>query len=474
MSQSPGRKTNSCPPRFATPRTLERKTRGHEVAAIAKALGTPLMPWQRYVADVALELDEDGLPAYRQVVVTVGRQCGKTLLVLAYELQRALMWATPQVIAYGAADGLAARKKLLDDHVPILLGSELAKTKRTIYRANGREAIYFKNGSRIEIVGSSESAAHGKTINLAIADEIWSDPDHRREQALFPTMNTVADAQYLLVSTAGTEASVYLRSKVEAGRQAVLEGRTSGTAYFEWSAPDDAPYDDPATWRACLPALGHTISERVIADALEVMDEDEFRRAYLNQWTGSVERVIPALAWEAVCADVSPQGRLAFGVDINPERTWSSIAVMDANGVGELGAYGAGTSWVASRVIDLAKKHRAPVAIDTAGPAGTLVPELENAGVAVVKLSGKELAHACASLYDAIADAKVMVRNAPPLFEALDQAVAVATKRPLGDAWAFSRKSTQHDISPLMALTLAHWALTIAPPPSDYRILSLT
>jgi hypothetical protein len=40
--------------------------------------GTPLMPWQRYVADVALEIDpETGLLAYRGVDVTVPRQSGR-------------------------------------------------------------------------------------------------------------------------------------------------------------------------------------------------------------------------------------------------------------------------------------------------------------------------------------------------------------------------------------------------------------
>jgi hypothetical protein len=34
-----------------------------------------------------------------------------------------------------------------------------------------------------------------------------------------------------------------------------------------------------------------------------------------------------------------------------------------------------------------------------------------------------------------------------------------AAKRPLGDAWAWSRKSSGVDISPLVAITLAVWWL---------------
>ena len=46
-----------CLPRWGTPRRLERASLGPRVAEVAAKLGTPLMPWQQYVADVALEVD---------------------------------------------------------------------------------------------------------------------------------------------------------------------------------------------------------------------------------------------------------------------------------------------------------------------------------------------------------------------------------------------------------------------------------
>jgi hypothetical protein len=41
-----------CPPQYETPRDPARDTLGPAVA-VAEALGTPLMPWQRQVADMA-------------------------------------------------------------------------------------------------------------------------------------------------------------------------------------------------------------------------------------------------------------------------------------------------------------------------------------------------------------------------------------------------------------------------------------
>src|SRR6266508_5204234 len=72
-------RSRPCPPLYATPRDPTRKTLGGAVAKVAKALGTPLMPWQRLVADVAMEVDpRTGRLVYGEVVVTTPRQQGKT------------------------------------------------------------------------------------------------------------------------------------------------------------------------------------------------------------------------------------------------------------------------------------------------------------------------------------------------------------------------------------------------------------
>jgi hypothetical protein len=47
----------SARPRYATERSLERKTLGTAAARVANMLGIDLMPWQRELLDVALELD---------------------------------------------------------------------------------------------------------------------------------------------------------------------------------------------------------------------------------------------------------------------------------------------------------------------------------------------------------------------------------------------------------------------------------
>ena len=81
-----------CRPLHGTPRRPDRATLGGAVAEVAEALGTPLMPWQRHVVDVALELRPDGIPAYRQVTLSVPRQSGKSTLLAALMVHRLLGW----------------------------------------------------------------------------------------------------------------------------------------------------------------------------------------------------------------------------------------------------------------------------------------------------------------------------------------------------------------------------------------------
>ena len=141
----------SCLPRWSTPRTADRVTYGGKAAIVAAKLGTPFMPWQQHVADVALEVDPaTGRLAYRRIALVVPRQSGKTTLMLALTLTRALAWpGGRQRIAYTAQTGSDARDKWQDDWLPIIEASpyqrQLKGGKPRL--TNGHEALIFLNGS---------------------------------------------------------------------------------------------------------------------------------------------------------------------------------------------------------------------------------------------------------------------------------------------------------------------------------------
>jgi phage terminase large subunit-like protein len=290
---------DGCPPRWATSRT-RRRTLGPQVAATARQLGFQLLPWQKLVLAVTLERS-GRRPAYRDVLISVPRQSGKSSLALALITWR-LLSEPDQLVLYSAQNRVAARRKLLHTWHPRLLRSPLA-SRFTLFRGFGNEMLQADNGSRLELLSATESAGHGESTDLVVIDEAWVHADASVEQSTRPTMATRPDAQMWAVSTAGTDRSVWWRGKLDAGRTAVQVGTDDGTCLLEWAAkPDDDPTSEQ-TWRGCMPALGRLIDPATVRADLRAMGVREFRRAYCNIWDAEVTQtgwnVIPQDLWEA-------------------------------------------------------------------------------------------------------------------------------------------------------------------------------
>lgn len=457
-----------CAPRYATPRT-DRPTLGPKVAEVAKGLGYELMPWQRQVVDVALEYEPaTGDLVYRQIVLTVPRQSGKTSLILALAVHRALggVLPGPQNVAYAAQNGVYARDKLLDDQVPILEASVFDPLLR-VRRTNGHEAVLWNNGSKHTILAGTEKAGHSKTLDLVFLDEAFAQIDWRLEQGASPTMITRSSPQTWVVSTMGDEKAVYLNAKVDAGRERVKQGLTEHVAYFEWSADPDADPGDPETWKSCMPALRHEGSPggtqpiSAVAAEFETMPLGEFKRAFLNLRGGTQgDPVIDAEHWAACLAaenERRPGRPSAIAFDIPPDRSSGSIACAAPGDDGEVHIdvldHDEGTGWMVDRLAELKRKYRHAVfCCDASGPCGSLLDPLQKAGVKVKALSTREHQQACGGFYDDAVQHLLRHRGRPEL----DAAVAGAEQRVVGDSWLWSRKNSSVDISPLVAATLAH------------------
>lgn len=436
------------------------------------------MPWQRYVADTALEIDPaSGRLKYRTVVITVPRQSGKTTLLLSLMVHRAIAFGERQSIVYTAQTQKAARKKWEEEHVELLNRSPFHGKYRVRYTI-GSEQIHWKNGSRHSLTAPTEKAGHGETIDCAVLDEAFAQEDNRIEQALRPAMITRQQPQMYIISTAGTARSVYLKGKVEKGRQLVTHGLDTSLAYFEWSAPDDADPSSEETWRACMPALGHTINIDAIRDEFTSMQLPEFRRAYLNQWSDEIPElwlVITEQDWD-LCKDYESQipndESLAFGLDFTPERSFGTIAVAGKNADERLHLeitsdetrgvvdHRPGTSWMVPRMVELARKWKpCAIVIQANSPAASLIPELKSRlpSFNIVSPSSAEYAGACGAFYDGVFSGKIAHLGQAPLAVAL----AGAMKLDLGEgAWKWNRKMVSVDISPLIAFTLASWGHT--------------
>jgi hypothetical protein len=431
------------------------------------------MPWQQLVADVGGELirdDETGfwVPAYPEVFITVPRQNGKTTLLLAWELDRAFLWESfdgrAQSIAYTAQSGSEARKKFRKDQVPLLKQSPFWQGIAATRFAADDMGIEFKNGATLTVWNNAEDSGHGSIVDLGVIDEVFADADDRREQAFIPAMATRHDRQKLITSTAGTEKSTVFNRKQAVGRASVDSGKREGTAYFEWAADPKADPENPETWRSCMPALGFTITERTVRSALEEMRKEngdlaEFSRAWLNIPTNSAGlRVIPFDVWERIHRYAEQPAPKVFAVDINPERSWGSIAMADDSS-SELVDHKPGVGWLHDRLLELWDRYHAPIAVDATGPAGTLIEGLQTAKVQLIKYEARQYVYACQAFYDRCMAETIRLWDGSGT-RGLEQAAAGATQRTVGDGWAWARRNESSVISPLVALTLAVDAAT--------------
>jgi len=482
-------------PLHGTSRTPSRPTLGPAVAKIAAALGKPFLPWQRYLSDIALEVDpETGFFAFNEINLVVPRQSGKTEWLLPYQAHRCSAWPNQRVL-YTAQTFTDARKKWEDIHVARLDRSPL----RSLYKVRRRtsaESIMWHNGSQQspEATGGKSSGT-GDSIDIGIIDEAWSKNDATVELGMRPAMLTrsvVPPGPQLVVSSMvpgptrlrrTTSTSEYLREKIVAGRSRVEAGLNRDVAYFEWGAPVGADPGDPATWWAAMPAMGYLVREDTVRADFERMDLTDFCAEYLSWWPEEIPSrwlAIPEPAWTALFDPESrPIGPLRLAIDVNPSQTRAAVVIAGAGaetGTTHLETLDSqpGTGWTVEYVAERLRRNpdiREVVLIDR-GPAGILLTELEKTikdvarglGVEPVglrKVPYAEYGQACGRfLAGAIDQPRWRHRGQPDL----DAAVAGAERKFAGKGWTWAHATgSTVDISPLVAVTLAAWAHETAP-----------
>jgi hypothetical protein len=207
------------------------------------------------------------------------------------------------------------------------------------------------------------------------------------------------------------------------------------------------------------------LNPETVADERVAMDGDTFARERLGMWAShSHLHVIDPDVWRAAATAAPPlDGPVAFGVDMNPERTRLAVAAATKRAglvhveVVKHEPTSAGTAWVVDWLVARWATSVA-VVIDGQSPARALVDALAAEHVKVTVTGAAELVTACGQFHDRVRDGTLTHFDQP----VLNRAVLSAQKRTVGDGggWAWSRKGTS-DVSPLVAATLAmHGVLT--------------
>ncbi len=424
-------------------------TAGGEAADLAASVGLPVDGEQRLVLDAFLA-ERAGRWAAFECAAVVARQNGKTFGAEMAALHDVFLRRVDRVV------WTAHRYKTTSDSFAGI-------------------AAVCENFD-IDFMARSTGSGRGLDADVVVLDEAMF-LTRQMMGALLPTLSAKPDPQVRYLSSAGLASSEVLRSLRDRGRP----GGDPSLAYLEWADASppvcgvedcahglDAPgcaLDDRERWRAANPALGRRITEDYIAAERRALPPEEFARERLGWWddpdTGDAPLALAA--WAALGnPDARPAGRLSLGADVAPGHASSSVYVFGAGPVpvGELIARAPGSSWLVARLADLVARHDvACVAVDPSGPVGSLVPAMQDAGLPLTLVEGKESVRACGSFAAAVADGTFRHRAEPDMAAA----VSGARRRAVGDAWKWSRKDSTVDITGLVAATNALWAQQSAP-----------
>lgn len=484
-------------PRIGTPRREERRTLGGYLNEVGGLMGYDFHEWQDHLSDVSMELVPrtkmaPGMSTHRlaaqYVGAMVGRQSGKSAWCATRVVAQAMLpdrvdlaeslgleAIKPQHVVYTAQSRMQATQRW-NEHVDLITACpDLDHMIAKVFYASGREILHFRNGSTYRPITPNRVSARGLSLDCAIVDEalahpMWLLPVLRPTMAQRDSATGCLGSQFVVLSNAGDDDSELLNRMQELGIESINDPDAM-RVWMEWSADPACDTYDEAVWFATMPTLGRPngIDIDFIRMEAKTLREDQFRREYLCLRSNAThQQIIPMELWmELARTDVMvPLERLVIGLDIRHDRMGASLVAC-----GPVGTYlplevveaKQGLEWVLERTIAVAHNNGAPVAIDVAGPAANLIAPLEAHGVTIIPMAAREVTLAAASLYDACYAKRVSHMND----YRLNDAVVGASRRAVGERWAFDRRG-QWDISPLVAASLALWGVenASAPPPT--------
>lgn len=444
----------------------------------AEYIGRPLDPWQRWLVVHAGELQEDGVtPRFRQVLVLVSRQNGKTevLVVLA------LYWLYVErvTLILGTSTNLDYARESWDKAVNLADGSAtLGKEihpKSGVRRANGEQTLTIASGGRYKIAASNARGGRSLTIARLIMDELREHHDWSAYNAAVPATSAVKDAQIWMISNQGDEKSVVLASL----RKQALEETDPRLGIFEWSAPDGAKATDIEALAAANPNLGHRISlDSLMGDAMraEAAGGEQLAGFLTEHQCRYVPMLSPAIDpadWLS-CQDPGDlsavRDRVALCMDVSPDLQHATVyaaALLDDERVRVEGV----AAWSGPACTDSLRREL-PEIVERikprmfgwfpSGPAAALAADMsEEQGwmpesVEVSEIRG-EVTAVCMGFSEQVS-ANRIAHSGDPL---LDAHVAGAEKLMHGDGWRFSRKGTGHVDAAYAAAGAVHLARTL-------------
>lgn len=300
--------------------------------------GIELDAWQEWLIDRVLERypadhpdpERAGRLRYRQVVISIPRQNGKSVLGAIFALYGLLMHE-PGPIVIGVAS-TAEQARIVYNRVLFVIQSnpDLARRFSKMTETRG---IKTKDGAgEYHIKASKGDVLQGIPVSLPIVDElhitrpaVW--------QSLVKGTTTKKNGLVVGITTAGDDDSALLKYLYELGRRSAdLDPSQERFGFFCWEAPESIVPDDDADLAEAILVANPAIYEgrieigAAVSDARSTPDQDVIRYTF-NRFVASQSVFMPSERWIRGYRDAPfpDQDRVAFTVDRTPDWGYATI-----------------------------------------------------------------------------------------------------------------------------------------------------
>ncbi len=425
--------------------------------------GLELDEWQEWLLRHLLERYPEGHPnagqlRYRQAVVSMGRQNGKSLLAAIIGVYGMLMHQKSGASVISLASSID-QARIIYNRVLFVIQSNQFLSKRFKKASESRGIVTADGTGRYDVKPAKEGALQGIPISLCLFDELHLAKKGMWSAAVLGTAQR-EDGIVIGITTAGDQNSETLLDLYKTGQSAASgDSELERFGFFCWEAPQHAKVDDPDALKAANPSIsaGRLSLDNVLSD-LKTIPEHEARRYRLNQFiSGTASSWIPSDTFRKAGDKLSiPQEGGVFAVDIS--KNWEHATIAFANQVGEEHHTELVRTFVQPNETQLFNAlvelhHRyAPraIALDDRGLTN-LGKRLKMAGFPVWQLWTKEISAACSVVYSMFANGEAKHNNDPLLIVQSPRGIAKYS----GESWFISRKESLGEIDALMATVMA-------------------
>jgi phage terminase large subunit-like protein len=468
MTESPKRKKalrGATKPRLHTP-LLKGKTKGDEIAELAEKIKVPLLPWQKFVLDDMMKVDAKGNFVRKSNLVLVARQNGKTHLARMRVIWGLFYGGERNHLIMSSNRGMALTS-FRDIAYTIESNDFLKSQVKAIRYANGTESIELLNGARLDVVAATRDGSRGRTADFLWIDEL-REINEEGFRAATPVTRARPNAQSLFTSNAGDAFSTVLNDM----RERAISYPPKSFGFYEYSAPQYCKIEDREAWALANPALGYTVSEEAIEEAIATSPIENTRTETLCQWIDSLSSPWPHGILEETSdstLEMPPGAYTVFAFDVSPSRRNASLVAGQLLPDGRIGV-GILQTWSSQVAVDDLK-----IAADIKGWADTYRPRLvcfdkyatqsiadrlRNSGVMTEDVSGQQFYQACGDLLTGLVTHKVVHNGQAELIQQMNNCAAKVND----SAWRIIKRKSAGDISAPIGLAMVVSKLMLPAP----------